>query len=158
MKEMNPHSKIWIYQSNREFTTQEAEDFKLYAADFIKSWNSHGTILQSSIELRYNRFIIIAVDESVTPASGCSIDKSVAFIKSVEQKFHLNLFDRMQVAYRKSNGNICTAHLLEFEKMIAAGDINEETTVFNNLVEKFNQLQTQWEVPVKMSWHSKLLA
>jgi hypothetical protein len=40
----------------------------------------HGTSLVSSYQLKYNRFIILAVDQDVQSATGCSIDASVEFI------------------------------------------------------------------------------
>jgi hypothetical protein len=43
-------------------------------------WAAHGTSLVSSYQLKYNRFIILAVDQDVQSATGCSIDASVEFI------------------------------------------------------------------------------
>jgi hypothetical protein len=45
----------------------------------------HGTSLESSYQLKYNRFIILAVNQDVQAATGCSIDSSVEFIQSLEQ-------------------------------------------------------------------------
>jgi hypothetical protein len=50
--------------------------------------------LESSYELKYNRFIIIAVNQDVQPATGCSIDSSVEFIQSLEQKYNVDLLDK----------------------------------------------------------------
>jgi hypothetical protein len=53
-------------------------------ATFLETW-PHGTSLESSYQPKYNRFIIIAVNQDVQPATGCSIDSSVEFIQSLEQ-------------------------------------------------------------------------
>jgi hypothetical protein len=42
--------------------------------------NGQHTSLVSSYQLKYNRFIILAVDQDVQSATGCSIDASVEFI------------------------------------------------------------------------------
>jgi hypothetical protein len=47
---------------------------------FLENWAAHGTSLVSSYQLKYNRFIILAVDQDVQSATGCSIDASVEFI------------------------------------------------------------------------------
>ena len=79
-------SKIWIYQSNRKFSDDEIsqidEDLKL----FIDNWSAHGTPLNASYQLKYNRFIILAVNQENQIATGCSIDASVQFIQKLEQK------------------------------------------------------------------------
>src|SRR5690606_27655128 len=86
---------------------------------------------------------------------GCSIDKSVYLLKEIEQETGLNLFDRLQVAYRKGD-QIVVASRHEFEELVASGEITEDTIVFNNLVTSYPELETHWEVPVKESWHAKV--
>jgi hypothetical protein len=40
--------------------------------------------------------------------------------------------------------------------MLRSGKINSNTSVFNNLVQDLQQLETKWEVPFKNSWHQQL--
>jgi hypothetical protein len=154
---MNPNSRIWIYQSSREFNPSEVDEITAKSKEFIRSWNSHGSMLSSAIEVKYNRFIVVAVDESVAAASGCSIDKSVSFIRSIESDFNINMFDRMQIAYKDSTDSIKTLSLSDFEQSLTNGQLSDDTIVFNNLITTVEQLQNQWEVPLKDSWHSRLL-
>jgi len=46
------------------------------------SWTAHNNQLKAKGEIRYNRFLILIVDESQAGASGCSIDKSVPFYET----------------------------------------------------------------------------
>ena len=80
-------SKIWIYQSNRKFTEEEFALIENDLKTFIDSWAAHGTGLEASYLLKYNRFIILAVNQEVQMATGCSIDKSVEFIQSIEKEY-----------------------------------------------------------------------
>jgi hypothetical protein len=73
-----------IYQSNRKFSDAEFSETALQS--FLEGWAAHGTSLESSYQLKYNRFIILAVNQDVQAATGCSIDSSVEFIQSLEQK------------------------------------------------------------------------
>ncbi|RKR80025.1 hypothetical protein BDD43_0114 [Mucilaginibacter gracilis] len=150
------NSRIWIYQSNRELNPAELALTERILNEFTVDWTAHNNLLKAKAEVRYNRFIILTVDESQTGASGCSIDKSVALMKKLEQEFNINLFDRFNTAYRTANGNITTATRAEFEELIKQGIINTDTTVFNNLVNKLGDLATKWEVPYKNSWHKQV--
>ncbi len=125
-------------------------------SSFIADWAAHGASLNASFDVLYNRFIIIAVDEKQAMASGCSIDKSVHFVKELEKQFDLNLFDRLQVAYRKGN-EIESCSLSEFEKLALQNDVNGSTIVFNNMVNTKSAFDTEWEVPLKQSWQSRVL-
>jgi hypothetical protein len=60
----------------------------------------HGTSLESSYQLKYNRFIILAVNQDVQAATGCSIDSSVEFIQSLNKKYSVDLLDKMNVTFK----------------------------------------------------------
>ena len=150
-------ARVWVYQSNSVLSDAEVNAIKTEGAHFISNWAAHGASLKASFDILFNRFILISVDEQQAMASGCSIDKSVKFVKELEQKFSLNLFDRMQVAYREGNEiNVCT--LSAFEKLAAQGAVNESTIVFNNMVTSKKAFDSEWEVPLKQSWQNRVLA
>jgi hypothetical protein len=154
---MPPDARVWVYQSNSVLSDAEAIAIKSEGAHFISDWAAHGASLKASFDILFNRFIVIAVDEHQAMASGCSIDKSVKFVKGLEQKFNLNLFDRMQVAYKKGE-EIHVCSLSEFEKLAAQGLVNEMTIVFNNMVTSKKLFDTEWQVPLKQSWQNRVLA
>ncbi|MGZ4117532.1 MAG: ABC transporter ATPase, partial [Bacteroidia bacterium] len=117
---MPSDARLWVYQSNTALSDAQVSTIKNEGANFISDWAAHGASLKAAFDVLYDRFIVIAVDEQQAMATGCSIDKSVKFVKELEQKFNLNLFDRMQVAYRKGN-EIVVCSLPEFEKLANEG-------------------------------------
>ena len=153
--EISKKSRVWIYQSNRPFTSAEEQTIISQLNKFISQWEAHGNKLTAAAEVRYNRFIILMVDEEQAGASGCSIDKSVNLIKQFEQDFEINLFDRFNIAYR-NNTEIISCNREEFEKLITEGSVTENTIVFNNLAQTVNELESNWEVPFRNSWHARV--
>jgi hypothetical protein len=151
------NSRVWIYQADRNLAPQELNAIQNRLNTFTATWEAHGKVLKASAEIKYNRFIIFMVDEAQAPVTGCSIDKSVALLKGLEQEFHLNLFDRMQIAYRDENG-IQACSKAAFEALTATGLVTADTVVFNNLAQTYGALQTAWEVPAKQSWHNQLFS
>lgn len=154
---MPENARVWVYQSNKELSGAEANKIKEAGNHFIADWSAHGASLKASFDIVYDRFIVIAVDEQQALASGCSIDKSVKFVKELEQQFDLNLFDRLQVAYREGNA-IIVCHLSAFEKLAQQGLVNESTVVFNNMVTTKTAFDKEWELPLKDSWQNKVLS
>ena len=149
-------SRVWIYQSNVEFTDQQCLYIDKTLSEFLNTWNYHGTDLSSAAEVLNKRFIVIFVDEKIQGAGGCSIDKSVALIKGIEAELGLDLMNRMNIAYKKDDV-IVVEKMMDFHASVKLGDINEDTIVYNNLVETKGELISSWEVPLKDSWHKKLL-
>lgn len=156
-KELSPKSRVWIYQSSRVFTNTEAQQIREGGARFIASWATHGTPLQAAMEVFYNRFVVLLADEAQVKASGCSIDASVQFMKEVENAFKVNLFDRLQIAYREGD-SIQTMHMNDLKDAVVSGSFSNETIIFNNLVQTKEELESKWEVPVKESWLYSQLA
>ena len=155
--EMAPDARVWVYQSNKELSQDEALLLKLKATEFVKGWTAHDNQLHAAAEIIYNRFLILMVDEKHAMASGCSIDKSVKFVKEMEATFNIRLLDRMHLAYKKGE-QVLSCSKEAFEELMRKGEITDETIVFNNLVGTVGQLNSEWELPVAKSWHRSLIA
>ncbi len=147
-------SKVWVYQSNRELSNNEVEEINEILKQFVSTWKRHGDDLKASFQIKYNQFIIIAVDESYNGISGCSIDTSANVFKQIENKFHIDLFNKMNTAF-KNGEHINIVTLSDFQKYVNENRINSKTIVFNNLIQTKKELETTWEVEANESWHSR---
>ena len=155
-QELADHSRVWIYQSNRKLTDTEVAEIRTIGDKFIDQWAAHGSHLQAAFEVFYNQFILLFADESQVKASGCSIDSSVRFVKDIELQYQLDLFNRLNLTY-KAGSEIKMMSMADFQKALEEGVLNDETTVFNNLIETKEDFVSKWEVPVKDSWHRQLV-
>ena len=153
--QFSENSRVWVYQANRKLSDSEVLQLQTELNSFTTGWTAHNNQLKAAGETRYNRFIILIVDESQAGASGCSIDKSVRFINQLEQQFNITLLDRFNLAYREGE-EVLSAPRNDFEELLKKGSINTNTIVFNNMVQNLSELQTKWEVPFKDSWHIQL--
>ena len=153
--EFSDNSRVWVYQAERKLSTDETSEMKTLLDGFTINWTAHNNQLKAKAEISYNRFIILTVDESQAGASGCSIDKSVNFIKQLEQHFNITLLDRFNLAYKAGN-EVLSAPRAKFEELLKTGAIDIDTIVFNNMVQTAGELKNKWEVPFKDSWHAQL--
>ena len=152
-KDFPSDSRVWIYQSNRVLGEKEVLEIKRQSESFVENWKAHGKHVRATIEIFYDRFIVIFVDEKVAPMGGCSIDDSLNFIQNIEREFRLILLDRMVMAYRNIDGLICTCRLDELESLIEKKEIRMESIVFNNLVSIKHDFESKWELPLVHSWY-----
>src|ERR1700731_4564879 len=129
--QFSENSRVWVYQSNKKLTDEEVQQLQNQLDNFTTGWTAHNNQLKAKAEIRYNRFLILIVDESQAGASGCSIDKSVKFIKQIEEQYNINLLDRFNLAYREGN-DVLSAPRHDFEDLLKNGSINTNTIVFNN--------------------------
>ena len=144
-------SRVWIYQCNRLFGVQEALKLETQLEAFVENWQSHGAPVKGYANLFFGQFIVLMADESGTGVSGCSTDSSVRFIKSVEQSFNVNLFDRQLLAFVIKD-KIQLLPLSQINYAVENNFINGDTLYFNNVVQTKDELLNRWIVPVKDSW------
>ncbi len=147
----HPGSRVWVYQSNRLFSLNEAFEIEDILKQFTGSWLSHGTPVKGAAYLFFGQFIVLLADETATGVSGCSTDSSVRLIKELEQRFGVSLFDRLTLAFVIKD----KVELLPLSQLAYAaenGFINCDTLYFNNLVQTKDELENNWIVPVKESW------
>ena len=144
-------SKVWVYQANRSFSLQEALDIEEMLNDFASQWKSHGIPVKGAGYLFFGQFIILMTDETATGVSGCSTDSSVRLIKDIEQKFNVNMFDRMTLAFVVKE-KIQLLPLTQLQYAADNGFIDGDTLYFNNLVQTKEELENKWIIPIKDSW------
>lgn len=152
LSDVPAHARVWIYQADRALADAERAEAAAMLEDFARQWASHSAELAAFGKLLFGRFVVLAVDEAQLPASGCSIDSSVQFLKSLEARFGLSLFDRLTFAYLDGE-QIKTANKDEFSALYKTGKINDKTLVFNNLVGTKAEMEHHWLVPLSESWH-----
>ena len=152
----NAASKVWIYSSDKSINDQMAEEINEKIALFTTQWTAHDVALKASGTVLYNRFIILSVDESQTNASGCSIDKSVHFIKQIEQGFGLQLFDRLTIYYLKGE-ELVPFHLNEILEKVGSGEINQQTKIFDTTLTQLGALRSEFIKEAGKSWLGRFL-
>jgi len=154
--ELPLQSRVWVFQSNRIMTPSEQSSIDGDVKHFVQKWSTHGVQMLASHVLFHNCFVVIAADEQKQAASGCSIDSFTALFKAFGTQYNLSFFDRFSIAH-KSGDVVVNSNLDDFKQLINDGRITQETLVFNNLIERRQDLSTKWELPLKESWQKRYL-
>jgi len=150
------HSRIWIYQSDRKFTSVEKQQAELALRDFCENWTVHNQDTRASFSIEHDQFIILAIDEDYRLASGCSIDSSVRQLKALQTQFGLDLFDRTRVAFLVNN-SVQIHPLSRLKALFETGELGRNTITFDNLVPSRGDLSQTWRKPVEKTWLTKYL-
>jgi hypothetical protein len=149
-------SRVWVYQCERFLTPNEVHTITEEGKKFLSSWNTHGMPLRAELIVYENLFLIMVLDEAVTEASGCSIDQSMKFISEIENYTGCSLTNRMSVSLYVDDKMMIT-DLNQLSHLKEKGIINENTFVFDNLVDSLAKLRNNWRVKIGESWHARFL-
>ncbi|MFC0263902.1 hypothetical protein [Fontibacter flavus] len=153
--QMPGHSRIWVYQSDRKFTPEEKAAISERLKAFCDQWNTHGSLMPTSFDIRFDQVIILAVDESQLGASGCSIDSSVRTLRELEQQFAINLLDQGKVSFLLKEDALEVSNLMGVKSKVSDGILQAETIVLNPVVQRKSDLSDKWLIPAKDSWMNK---
>ncbi len=148
-------NRAWTYIINKSLSVDELNLITEAGTKFVTSWTAHEQKLMGSFEIYKNQIIIVKVNEEVTSASGCSIDKLTHFIKQIETQFNVELLNRLLIAY-KIKDDVSVVHSSKIKELLQTNTINENTIVYNTSISNQNELQN-WEQPLKNTWLAKYL-
>lgn len=153
---LKPHSRVWTYPSKRKFTSEEKEIIYDALTSFTSDWSAHGIPLVSSFDIRFDSFVILAVDEEAHGASGCSIDGSTRAMKALEQKLGIPLFERTQAFFFRGD-ELITLPLSKLKDAAAAGEWNSDTLCVNTVIVTKGELDSAFVVPAGGTWLRRYL-
>lgn len=152
---MPADARVWIYQASQKLNSQEKQKLQQKIQDFLDTWDTHGTPLKAAWTMLYDRFLVLVVDDKITSPSGCSIDKSVRFLKDMEEELGIAFLEKSSVAILEENDEIMIYELKDLKKNVKEGKIKPNSLIFNNLVPTLGELETSWRIPASKSWISR---
>lgn len=152
-EKMPETARVWVYQANRDLVESEIRLIENTLKSATDGWMAHGSPLLSSFKIFYNRFIVVAVDESMNAASGCSIDASTHWLKELGNQLNIDFFDRSQ-AYLDGE-SIKTFSIFQAKSQVTNGVIHPESIVFVNNIQTLKDLRTSWNVLAADSYLKK---
>jgi hypothetical protein len=144
-------ARLWIFQAERKLSPEEITIICNHLQLFTNTWSAHGQPLRASYQLKEDRFILLAVDESFYQASGCSIDDSVQVIRETGNLIHQDLFRRDLVSF-KMGDKLETIKVSDLKTALKEGIWNENTLTFNTLAGTKGELENQWLVLAQSTW------
>ena len=148
-------ARLWIFPAARCLSEAEQAQLLMVVDRFIDQWGAHDVPLTAARELRYDRFLFVAVDQRKAGPSGCSIDALFRQTKALEQKIGIELVNHAPVVFRQGL-TIDRVPRDQFAELAAAGKVGLETTVFDNTLTCVGDIRAgRWETRLANSWHAR---
>jgi hypothetical protein len=145
-EQLPDQSRVWVYQANRRLMANEIEQISSFLTYEMNAWAAHGAPLN----------VIVAVNEDVNQASGCSIDASTRWFKSLGDLLQVDFFDR-QIA-RIQGEQISLIPITSIKDFILSAHLLEEDFIIPPQTSDLRQYRNQWLQTVRESWLKKYLA
>jgi hypothetical protein len=148
-------ARLWAFNAERGLTDAETERLREALEGFLTTWAAHRKDLAAGYELRHNQFILVGVDESMLPPSGCSIDSMVGALMEIGKMMGVELVDAPDVAYRSGDA-IRTVDRNTFAELAGRGEVDADTIIFDRTAQRVGDVRGgRWERPARESWHAR---
>ncbi len=156
LNQIPSHSKLWIFPSNRKFYTDEIPEIKSNVELFLNNLIDSNQNYDIGFCLKYDRFIVIAIDDSELSIPLNIHNSLIEFILSLEKKHNVILLDKINVCFKQGEF-VQYKDAKEFKKLIKNKSVSNKTIVFNNLISTVEEFNTDWEINIMDSWLGRLL-
>lgn len=156
------HARVWMYTASRDLSEEECEAVEQAMAAFVMGWEAHGKALKAQAQLLNGQILILALDESEQPATGCSIDASVAAIRSLSEFLpDVDWLNRSWVLHEPlpphAPGNKWQrSRLHDFWAMCKANNVPSGAQVVDATVHTVGDLKGRGVVSLSDSWHASM--
>ncbi len=148
-------ARLWIFSAERPLSEAEQAELLTVVDHFIDQWGAHNVPLSAARELRYDRFLFVAVDQRAAGASGCSIDALFRQVRVLEGEIGAELLNDTPVLFRQGAA-IERVPRDRFAELAAAGAVDRDTTVFDNTLTSVGDVRAgRWETRLASSWHAR---
>lgn len=148
-------SKVWIFGSNRPFSTQEEENIRTQITHFISQWQDDGKPITASFDIRSGQFIVVATN-GTTYVDGCALDELLRLVKEFETRLGLSLLVRTNI-YLKNESSLKILTLTELKNALQNQEISPQQTVINTTVSTLDEYLQKWEVPLQATYLKRYL-
>ncbi|MEJ2540873.1 MAG: hypothetical protein P8188_13030 [Gemmatimonadota bacterium] len=147
-------ARLWVFPVQDTLDADEV-DLLLGAVDsFLEGWAAHGAPLTGAREWVEDRFLLVAVDPSTVPPSGCSIDSMVRALRAVETRTGKRIVGHGPLYLRGEDGSVTRLSRPEFRDAARAGRITRETPVFDTTLTSLADYRAgRFERAAGESWH-----
>ncbi len=153
---LSDDSRCWVFGARAPLDEVDSPRLLSVVDRFLKEWKAHGLPLTCGRLFRDEYFLIIAVDEAATGASGCSIDGLFRALVQAEEGIGTSMVGGGNVYFRDDVGLVHCLPLPEFELLAGSGDLSPETTVFDTTVTTLEAYRERFERSARESWHAQL--
>ena len=148
-------SRVWICSADRVLSNDQQTQLLASVDGFLAQWGAHDMPLTAGREIRYDRFLFIAVDQQRVGPSGCSVDALVRQMKTLQQELGVELVDHAPVIFRRGD-EIARVAREEFLALVADGEVSLDTTVFDNTLTRLGDVRDgRWETNAARTWHGR---
>lgn len=156
--DLPPESRLWCFGASRPLTEDEMDRVAASMRSFLTEWTAHRRNLHAGFTLSHDRFLLIAVDESRTGASGCSIDGLSRHLRQLGEELGVELLDSTPVWFRDSDGRIESTSRAGFVELARQGRVGPSTPVFDLTIPSVDDFRRgSLERAADAAWHRALL-
>lgn len=150
-------ARVWVFGSDKPLSDEGTKALLEGVDHHLANWKAHGEPLTVSREWRDGRFLVVAVDQTTTGATGCSIDGLFRVLQQLERKVGASLVRGGRVFYRDDHGAVQSVSRAEVPALAGRGVLTKDTVVFDTSLTDLGTWRACFERRAKDSWVNELL-
>src|SRR5690606_20631807 len=142
-----PESRLYVFNAERALADVDVEILRENLERFLQDWTAHRKELTVGYDLRLHQFILIAIDESKLPPSGCSIDTLMRFHQGLASHMRMEQLDSPDICFLDSD-IVRYVNRAQFAALAEHGDVGSGPIAFDNTNRRLHDLnEGRWQIP-----------
>jgi hypothetical protein len=144
---MATNNPLFIFPYSKGLEETELSLLKIELDSFLRTWNTHGTSLNSNYWIEENQFVLIKVDEELASPSGCSKDKLFHFFENFNKTNSISL-GRPDRFYLGLESGIVRFSRKEIVEGLEKGTISSDDVLYPIWIASEGEFEKMWKKPI----------
>lgn len=142
---LSEDARIWIFPSDKRLTDNQESYISSEISNHLKHWMAHSNPLKAGFKILEKHFVIIALDESMNIATGCSIDTVQHKIEEIEKALSISLLNRLNVFCLINDKLRCVS----LDQLVSVANL--DTFFYDLTIQKKSDLRLYLK-PIRLGW------
>lgn len=156
LKPFPADSRVWFFITDNALSEDVAFNWNEELQSFLIKWAAHGHQLSAQGKLFERRILVVAVNEVIEGASGCSIDTLNQFLRTSGTTYQINFFNRFQAAMLQAS-QLVVFTTDQLESAFSEGQIQNQTQVLNTHLGLVGAFLDNPTTSIQSSWLRKYI-
>ncbi len=147
-------ARVWVYGLDRPLAPGERARLAAVLDAFVAGWTSHAEPVEGAWDVLEDRFLVVAA-RCAAGLGGCAIDDGVRAVREAAARVGVDPLRRDLVFWRTPDGWVRVDTRADFAARVAAGEVGDDTPVFDTTVSTLGDLRARFETTMARSWHAR---
>ena len=148
-EKISDKARAWVYILSKDLNNNITKVLEKHLIEICENWKSHGSLINSSLVIYRNRFVILFAEENTV--SGCSIDSTNNTLRKILNQLSIGIDSNSKIGIFINN-KIIFNNRIKIVDLIKSKELKLSNKMINTTINNKKDYLNNWVLDIDKSW------